>query len=77
MSRREEPKKREVDPKEQPDQTFREASHDDERSEGEHQLTTESPRFGEGEHSSTEVRGYPPEGAPRTPPPPPGKKHKR
>ncbi len=54
---------RDVDPKVQPDRTFRRASTDEERSERVHQETTESNRFSD-EADSVRERGYPPEGVP-------------
>ena len=54
-------RKRDVDPKAQPDRTFRRESSDDERSEREHEETTDSNRFSHVEDSLRE-RGYPPEG---------------
>ena len=56
-----EKKTREVDPKAQPDETFRRASSDDARSAEEHAFSTESHRFSD-ETEAQEVRGYPKEG---------------
>lgn len=50
-----------MDPKAQPDEKFRKASTDEERSREEHAFSTESHRFSD-PGDSREARGYPKEG---------------